>query len=76
MRKSSLSAACLLAIGLAAPSAVAAPVTVVKDLAAAAPSAQAEPVHFNHRSCQLGARGWHFHRRGDRNWCRPFRRGY
>jgi hypothetical protein len=66
--------AALALVAASALSAQAAPVPVTQNPAEAlAPTI--EKVHFEHRSCQLGRRGWHFHNRfGDRLECRPFRR--
>lgn len=76
MKLTLTAAASLLVLGLATSSATAAAVSLAKDLAPIAASAAApvERVHFRHRTCQLGGRGWHYHRYDNRYECRPFRR--
>lgn len=66
------------ALALIAAPAAAAPVAITKDVGTAvAVDSAVESVHFNHRSCQLGGRGWHYHDRYyNRIVCRPFRRYY
>jgi hypothetical protein len=76
MKITLLAAASLLAFGLATSSAQAAALTMPKEIVAEVATPKLEPVHFNHRSCQLGRAGWHYHRYGDRRECRPFRRRY
>jgi hypothetical protein len=76
MKITYLTAASLLAFGLATSSAQAAALTMPKEIVAEVATPSLEKVHFNHRSCQLGGRGWHYHRYGDRLRCRPFRPRY
>lgn len=74
--KASLFAAALFSGVLLAAPVGAAPAGMAKDVGAAAPTAEIELVHGNHRSCERGPAGWHYHNRfGDRIACVPRPRG-
>jgi hypothetical protein len=67
----------LLATGLFASAATAAPIGSIARDTISNDAPLVELVHNVHRACVLGQRGWHYHnRRGDRIECRPVRPGY
>jgi hypothetical protein len=79
MKKALLLAAGIIATGLIATTANAAPLGSLASNAATVDTAPGVILVHNgdHRSCELGRRGWHYNdRRGNRVECRPRRPGF